>query len=99
VAVDGDHHVIVAIDVGNQASDAGYGSSLNLEECKERALDAYISANRQRDGKRPRAIPEARAPDLDARGLKDRKLRSVTGAGRSTPSRAVQGSCGNGLKG
>lgn len=51
MAVDGDHHVIVAIDVGNQASDAGYGSSLNLEECKERALDAYISTNRQRDGK------------------------------------------------
>jgi len=77
-AVDGDHQVIVAIGVSNQASDAvhllpmlkriqantgqqpgaliadaGYCSTANLEACKERELEAYISTSRQQHGHRP----------------------------------------------
>ena len=103
-AVDGDHQVIVAIGVSNQASDAvhllpmlerieantgqqpgvliadaGYCSTANLEACEERELEAYISANRQQHGHRPRPS-RGRAPQgLDARGRMDRKLRSVAG--------------------
>jgi hypothetical protein len=60
-------------------ADAGYCSTANLEACKDRQLNTYISTSRQQHGHRPRPS-RGRAPrDLDVRGRMDRKLRFVTG--------------------
>lgn len=57
-------------------ADAGYCSTGNLEACKERGLDAYISTSRQQHDRRPRPSLGRAPRDLDARGRIDRKLRS-----------------------
>ncbi|MFM7674938.1 MAG: transposase [Synechococcus sp.] len=60
-------------------ADAGYCSTANLEACEDRRLNDYISTSRQLHGQKPRPS-RGRAPrDLDARGRRGRKLRSVTG--------------------